>query len=65
MSENTVKPTETAAKSEQPEIKRVSVALPADQYDRLIDGERFDLRMEKPEYLRHVFNVYEKASTDR
>lgn len=61
MSEN-VKPAETADK---PEIKRVSVALPADQYDRLIDGERFDLRMEKPEYLRHIFDVYEKASADR
>lgn len=64
MTEN-VKPTETADKPAAPEIKRVSVALPAEQYDRLIDGERFDLRMEKPEYLRHVFDVYEKASADR
>lgn len=64
MTEN-VKPAESATKPAQPEIKRVSVALPADQYDRLIDGERFDLRMEKPEYLRHIFDVYEKASASR
>lgn len=48
----------------KPEMKRFNVAIPLEQYDRLVGEHRFELRMDRPEFFQHVFNTYE-AGLDR
>ena len=55
MSENIAAPVENV----KPEMKRFNVAIPADQYARLVDEYRFELRMDRPEFFQHIFNTYE------
>lgn len=60
MSENTAAMNEApATESVKPEMKRFNVSIPADQYARLVDDHRFELRLDRPEFYQHVFNEYE------
>lgn len=55
MSENIAPPVENV----KPEMKRFNVAIPLEQYARLVGEHRFELRMDRPEFFQHIFNTYE------
>ena len=40
------------------EHERFSVSIPKDLYDRLIGDHRYDMRMERQEYVTHIFQTY-------
>lgn len=40
------------------EVARVNGTVPKDLYDELFEGERWDLRLDKSQYLVHILETY-------